>query len=124
MFILQWPKEHNGCPRCSHPYAEVHRVGTENDWSGRCPKCGTQLFGSLSFAVARTERPGKDLLCRITKPFAAVRYHDEAAARRFEVGEKVWYDVDQNNGTVVFNVDNDPWIVAQDILRTSIEISS
>jgi hypothetical protein len=122
MFLMQWPTDHAGCPGCSHGFVELHGVGSDNDWFGRCPNCGTQLFGTLFFTVSRSEPAGKNRLCRITKPFSAVRYHDEAAKRQFHVGENVWYDVDQSNGTVVFNVNDDPWIVRREVLSASIEI--
>jgi hypothetical protein len=124
MFTMQWPSDQKGCPRCSHPYAEVHSVGAENEWSGRCPNCGAQLFGILTFTVTRSALSGKARLCRITKPFSAVRYHDEAAERQFQIGEKVWFDADQKSGTVVFNVEDDPWIVYHEVLRSSIEIQN
>lgn len=72
------------------------------------------------FTVSGSEPSGKNRLCRITKPFSALRYHDEAARRQLQVGEKVWYDADQSDPTVVFNVENDTWIISREVLLASI----
>lgn len=123
MFIMQWPADQAGCAHCSHRYyVEVHEVRGNNEWFGRCPNCGTQIHGTLFFTVSGSEPSGKNRLCRITKPISALRYHDEAARRQFQVGEKVWYDADQSDPTVVFNVENDTWIISREVLLASIEI--
>jgi predicted nucleic-acid-binding Zn-ribbon protein len=47
MFTLQYFDEEAGCPKCSHPRAEVHEIESDGGWDGRCPKCGAELFGTL-----------------------------------------------------------------------------
>lgn len=50
MWLFEYPKENTGCPRCSHRFAEVHDIDAQGQWDGRCPACGTPLFGTLFLA--------------------------------------------------------------------------
>ena len=56
MWTLQYFHEQKGCPKCSHPRAEVHEIESDGGWDGRCPKCGTALFGTLFLTGEVQER--------------------------------------------------------------------
>jgi hypothetical protein len=48
----------------------------------------------------------------------------DGLVRQFNIGEKVWCDIDQlkqDARLIQFEVDNDPWSVGRDVLVTSIK---
>lgn len=63
-----------------------------------------------------TNRP-----CKVVHSFVARRILNPSNELQFQIGDTVWYDLDQQSDPVEFYVDNDPYTVDRNTFLSSIE---
>jgi hypothetical protein len=76
---------------------------------------------ALASSQARYDCGMNRRLLTVKSPFEATRSMN-GWVRQFNIGEKVWCDLDQlkrDISSIQFEVDNDPWSVGRDVLVTS-----